>query len=153
MIIENAVLSFSLSFFGIPSGNTHGRDARLAITALNRFAWLERSREKERNQEKERKRDKEDWQTVAKKEETVGPHWLRLDDLAFLGEETRGDLGSRPPLRRYGYAEVSDNGTSSTLSPVVFSFLPPCAPTAVSSSSSSSFLSSNGVALAYNHFW
>lgn len=56
--------------------------------------------------------------------DAVGPHWLRLGDLAFLREETRGDLGSRPPLRRYGYAEVNDNGTSSSLPPL-FSFLPP----------------------------
>lgn len=121
-------LSLSLSFPGTSSGNTYSRDARLAITALNRFTWLEKSRERKREskRKKERKRDKENWQTAAKKAKTVGPHWLRLDDLAFLGEETRGDLGSRPPLRRYGYAEVHDNGTSSTLPPIVFSFLPPC---------------------------
>lgn len=118
-------LSFSPPFFGMPSGNTYDRDERLAITALNRFTReVERGGEQARERRKERQRGLAD--SGEKSGETVGPHWLRLDDLAFLGEETRGDLGSRPPLRRYGYAEVSDNGTSSTLPPAVLPFLPPC---------------------------
>lgn len=62
-------LSFSLPYFGMPSGNTYGRDERLAITALNRFTWLEKSREKEKKRGDEGKRDKGDWQTAAKKAE------------------------------------------------------------------------------------
>lgn len=88
---------------------------------------------------KRREREKIGRQRAARKKRTdaVGPRWLRLDDLAFLSEETRGDLGSRPPLRRYGYAEVNDNGTSSSLPLIVFLLLA-SVPASVSSSFSSS---------------
>lgn len=131
------------------------RSRRLVVAALNRFTWHEGESERRKARGTKRigrQRRGRGGGERKRSEEMIGPHRLRLDDLAFLGEETRGDLGSRPPLRRYGYAEVSDNGTSSTLPPVVFSFLPPCAPATVSSSSSS-FSSSSGVALAHNHFW
>ena len=103
---------FSPSFSGM-SRNAHDQDVRLAITALNRFTWLERKWEEIRERKKERQRELADSSEKSKDDWTalVTARWPGLPP----GEETRGDLGSRPPLQRYGYAEVNDNGTSSTL--------------------------------------